>query len=339
MPPLRDWIDPAGVPVRILTRRSRGRRKDWVFAGQVAYTIWRLRHTYDVVYFLMQGLHLLTGLQVAHFLGKPIVMKIGGSRVVPEMRRSRAGRLELDWMQKWRIPVMILNQGMVEEALADGFSQDQLIWMPNPVDVDEFRPLPPAEAAEWRRRHDIPMDAFVIIYTGRLSHEKGLTGLLQGFSRASRGIPQALLLLAGDGALRPELERLGGELGLNSQNLRFLGRIPSSEIPSWLAASDIFALTSPSEGFSCALVEAMSVGLPSVVTAIPANLQLIEDGEHGLTVPFDDHDAIAQAFVRLCRDSALRQAMSVASRQRVVDNYSTIKVVERYEALFSGLLA
>jgi len=338
MPPLRDWIDPAGVPVSILTRRSRGRKKHWVFAYEVAYAIWSRRQSYDVVYFLMQGLHLAAGLPVAHLLKKPIVMKIGGSRVVPEMRRSRAGRWELDWMQQWRVPVMVLNEGMIEEALADGFVRDQLVWMPNPVDIDEFRPAQPGESTAWRESHGIPLDAQVIVYVGRLSHEKGLRELIGGFARVAAQAPKALLLLVGDGAMRPELEQFVGELGLNPGQIRFTGRVAAAEIPFWLRASDIFSLTSPSEGFSCALVEAMAVGLPSVVSAIPANLQLVEEGVHGLTVPFDDREAIGQAFLRLLGDCELRQSMGNAAHQRVVDNYSTVKVVERYEALFNGLL-
>ena len=84
MPPVREWVDPAGVPVRILTRHSRGRAKDFTFAAEVAWAIWRGRNEYDVVYFLMQGLHLAAGLPVARWAGKPIVMKVGGSGVIPE---------------------------------------------------------------------------------------------------------------------------------------------------------------------------------------------------------------------------------------------------------------
>jgi len=98
----------------------------------------------------MQGLHLAAGLPLAHFLKKPVVVKIAGSNVIPIMRKSRAGRLELDWMQQWRVPLMVLNTGMVEEALADGFSRDQIVWMPNPVDPDEFRPARPGESEAWR---------------------------------------------------------------------------------------------------------------------------------------------------------------------------------------------
>ena len=337
MPPLRDWVDPAGVPVTILTSRSRGRWKDWIFAAEVSRFIRSRHRTYDVVYFLMQGLHLAAGLPLAHFLKKPIVVKIAGSSVIPIMRKTRAGRLELDWMQRWRVPVMVLNTGMVEEALADGFARDRIVWMPNPVDPDEFRPPRPGESEAWRESHGIPSGSNVVIYVGRLSQEKGLRSLIGGFACAARNAPEALLLLVGDGASRPELESLARELGLNAGQIRFVGRVPAAEIPFWLRASDIYSLTSPSEGFPCALLEAMSAGVPSVVSAIPANLQLVDEAVHGLTIPFDDEELIGKAFLKLFSDAGLRKSMGLAARQRVVENYSTDKVIDRYEALFQCL--
>ncbi len=339
MPAVRNWIDPAGIPVTILTRQSRGVWKDRVFALEVARAIWSRRHSYDVVYFLMQGLHLAAGLPVARMLKKPSVMKVGGSNVIPGMRRSRMGRRELDWMQRWRVPVMVLNQGMKEEARADGFPEDQIVWMPNPIDPEEFRAALPGEPASWRESHGIPAGVSVVVYVGRLSREKGLRELIAGFARGIRRYPDALLLLVGDGAMRPELEALARAANLTPEQIRFTGRVPASEIPGWLRASDVFALTSPSEGFACALLEAMAVGLSSLVTAIPANLQLIDDGIHGLTVPFGDEEAAADAFQKLLHDPALRQKMGSAARLRAVENYSTVKVVERYEALFERVMS
>lgn len=337
MPLLREWVDPAGVPVTILTRRSRGKWKDWLFACEVAFAIWSRRRSYDVVYFLMQGLHLAAGLPVARILKKPVAVKVSGSIVIPEMRRSRAGRRELDWMQKWRVKLMVLNEGMVEQALEDGFEREQLVWMPNPVDPDEFRPAGPGEPAAWRESHDIPLNARIVIYVGRLSPEKGLRELVGGFARAARHLPEALLVLVGDGPMRPELDLLVRTAGLNPWQVRFIGRVSPAEIPFWLRAADIFSLTSPSEGFPCALLEAMAAGLPSVVSAIPANLQLVDEGVHGLTVPFGDEETMGEAFLKLWGDPGLRHRMAKAARQRVLDNYSTAKVVERYESLFNRL--
>src|SRR5580704_2795275 len=72
MPPVRDWIDPEGVPVRIYAARWKGVVKDFVFGLRVAGMLVRERRNYQLVYFLMQGFHLAVGLPVAKLLRKPI---------------------------------------------------------------------------------------------------------------------------------------------------------------------------------------------------------------------------------------------------------------------------
>ena len=338
MPPVREWVDPAGVPVRILTRNARGRWKDTVFALRVAWSLWRERRNYQIVYFLMQGLHLAAGLPVARALQKPIVMKVGGSGVIGRVRQSRIGRVELRWLRRWAARLLILNEGMMQEALEYGFPRDQMLWMPNPVDTEQFRPGQPEEIAKLRAGFGIPPGALVAVYVGRLSHEKGLPSLLSGFALAAREEPRAMLVLVGDGHMRSELEASAAKLGLGSSQVLFSGPVDPSEVPAWLRASDVFTLMSPSEGFSCALAEAMSAGLASVVSRIPANVQLIEDEIHGLLAPVGGDSAMAGALLRLFRDPALRGRMGQAARQRILDNYSTDQVAERYETLFAEVL-
>lgn len=338
MPPVRDWVDPTGVSVRILTNRSAGRIRDRIFALRVALEIWRTRHDYDVVYFLMQGLHLASGLPVARFAAKPAVVKISGSGIIPVMRQTSMGRRELNWLQRWKIPLMVLNEGMMDEARQAGFAREQLIWMPNPVDIDEFRPALRGEAAAWRERHGIGAAAKVGIYVGRISLEKGLPALIRGFAHAARSMPDAMLLLVGDGPMRGELEEMVRNLGADGERIRFVGRVTPGDVSGWLRASDVYALTSPNEGFACALLEAMATGLPSIVSDIPANLQLVDDGVHGITVPFDSETAIASAFENLLADPETRRRMGAAARERVVENYSTDKVAARYERMFESVL-
>jgi len=338
MPAVRDWVDPAGVPVRILTRKSRGKWKDKVFAAAVARQLWRERHNYEVVYFLMQGLHLAAGLPVARWLKKPVCMKFGGSNVIPLLTQSWMGRLELAWLRRWANRILVLNPGMTAEAREHGFTDDQLLWMPNPCDPHEFSPVDAAARAALRRDLNVPQDALAVLYVGRLSPEKGLVPLLKAFSIVSRKMPQAMLVLVGDGPQRLELQSQAAALGIPSDRVRFAGRVPISQVAGWLRIGDVFCMLSPSEGFSCALEEAMAAGLASVVTDIPANSQLVEDNVHGLLVPVDGDESAADALCRVLRDRPLREGMSRAARQRILDNYTLDHVCDRYERLFEEML-
>ena len=101
MPSLQDWIDPQGVPVRIYAHRKDGALKNIIYALRVAGMLIRERNNYQFVYFLMPGLHLAVGLPVARLLKKPILAKIAGSGEVPGMSKSRIGRQELRWLNRW----------------------------------------------------------------------------------------------------------------------------------------------------------------------------------------------------------------------------------------------
>src|SRR6185436_10830576 len=75
MPPVTDWVDPFGVPVRLFGGRWPASLRGYVFALAVAWTLFKERRNYEIVYFLMPGLQVVTGLLVAGLLDKPIVMK------------------------------------------------------------------------------------------------------------------------------------------------------------------------------------------------------------------------------------------------------------------------
>jgi glycosyltransferase involved in cell wall biosynthesis len=339
MPPLRDWIDPEGVNVRIYAGRWKGSMKDIVFALRVSGMIIREHRNYQFVYFLMQGLHLAAGLPTVRFLGKPILMKIAGSGVVPLMTRSFLGRLELRWLRKWAYRVMILNDGMREEAMAEGFAADQLYWMPNPVDTDNFAPRGYRERMELRRKFGIPTASATVLYCGRLAEGKALPELIDAFAIVAQQVPEALLVIVGDGPLRPKLAMQAEQLHLKENKLLFVGQVSPTEVRDWLTITDVFSLVSYSEGFPCALAEAMSTGLPSVASDIPAIRQLIDDGNHGFLTPVSDRESISRAIVQLLKDGALRSRMGIAARKRIVDNYSIGKVTDLYEGLFKQMLS
>lgn len=334
MPRGRDWIDPKGVPVRMYGGNWNRAARNIVYAFRVACMLVWERRNYDFVYFLMQGLHLAAGLPVARALGKPIVMKIAGSGEVPRMNRSFAGRFELRMLKQWARCVMILNEGMRQEAIAHGFNPQQLLWMPNPVDTDVFAPGTESAREELRARFQIPPASPVVLYCGRLAPEKALPSLLDAFSLVVEKLPNAYLVLIGDGPLRGDLERQARELQLGEKNIRFAGRVDPDEVCSWLKIADVFALVSYSEGFPCSLIEAMSAGLPSVVSAIVANQQLITDDLQGFLIPPGDSKAIAERVLRLLENPELRNRVGAAARRTILENYSTDLIADRYEELF-----
>lgn len=332
MPPLRRWTDPTGVPVRLYAAHWRGAMKNVMFALSVAWLLICERRNYQVVYFLMQGLHLAVGLPVAKLLGKTILMKVGGSGVLTAMARTPTGRLEIRWLRKWANRVMILNEGMRAEALAAHLPADRLVWMPNPVDTEQFSPLPDPQRRELRAQYEVPAGAFVIIYTGRLAPEKSLHLLVEAFASVRRQRAQAYLILVGDGPMREALTEQTRRLGCQDSTC-FAGSVAPLEIPRWLQMADVFALVSLNEGFPCALVEAMSAGLASVVSDIPANRQLVQPENHGLLSPPGDASAIAAALIRVLDDHELRSRMGAAARRSVKQQYATERVLERYETL------
>jgi glycosyltransferase involved in cell wall biosynthesis len=285
----------------------------------------------------MQGLHLAAGLPVAKALAKPVLMKISGSGIITILRGSFLGRLELDWLNRWAHKIMILNEGMRQEAQLAGLADEKLFWMPNPVDVEEFSPVSgEVEKQQLRNRLGLDPEAVVGIFVGRLAPEKELSSLVRAFGLLANTHPQAQLVIVGDGPLRKQLE---AEAAALSPRIVFVGRQPMDRVRLYLRAADYFALVSSLEGFPCSLVEAMATGLPSVVSRIPANLQLIEDGVHGHTATTGDAQSLAEAITKLVDEAPRRLRMGQASRQLVVDRFSTSRVAEMYESLFASALS
>lgn len=308
-----------------------------MFAAGVVWALIRKRREVRIAYFLMPGLQVLVGVPVARLLGLRVLMKFSGSGEIRKLTKGRLGRIELLLLRRFAHRIMALNPGMLEEAADAGFDRAQVVWMPNPVDTDEFCPCRDGARSDLRADLGLPDGAFVIVYVGRLSPEKELPSLIGAFAGIARGHPEAILALVGDGPSRATLVARVGELGLE-EKVRFTGMVGVASVLKWLQASDVFALVSSLEGFPCSLIEAMSAGLPSIVSDIPANTQLIEDGTHGLAVPLRNEESIAAGMLRLLGDRGLRTRLGMSARSLILENYSSEKVAERYEALFRELL-
>lgn len=331
MPAAESWLDSYGTPVECFGSSTRW--GTYAYTLGVLWRLWRKRHRYRLVYFLMPGLQVALGVPWAAWLNKTVVMKFSGSNEVLKLMASRMGRWELRALARYAHRILLLNDGMFAEAAAAKLPAAKLEWMPNPVDMRSFAPMAPAQRSALRGEFGIAAGEFTILFVGRLAPEKLLPVLLSGFADFARLHPQARLILVGDGPERATLESLAASLGVESV-VRFAGRSDPAAIPRWLQCADAFALLSRLEGFPVALLEAMAVGLPAVVSSIPANLQLITHGERGLTVPVGDASAVADAFTRLHSEPAQAAAWGAAARQYVETRFALDAIAARYQTLF-----
>jgi glycosyltransferase involved in cell wall biosynthesis len=338
MPPVKEWIDPCGVPVRIIGAAWPKRLRGYIFALGVAWTLFKERKNYEIAYFLMQGIHLVPGIPMAGMLGKRIVMKFSCSSEVRQMNDSLSGRIELRLLRYWASTILILNPGMVEEAKEVGLDLKLVDWMPNPIDTDDFRPCSPEERVEKRRELGLGPDTPVVVFVGRLHKQKELPWLVGAFAKVVQQKPDAVLALIGEGPLREEITQRVRDLGIQN-NVIFTGRLDSKGVLKWLQAADVFTLISAIEGLPCCVLEAMAAGLPPVLSDIPAHTQLVENEVHGLITELGNQDSIAQGLLRLLNDPELRAKLSAAARNRMIEQYSTGEVVTRYETLFRKMLA
>jgi len=141
-------------------------------------------------------------------------------------------------------------------------------------------------------------------------------------------------VVIGEGAARPELERLARELGV----------VDRVELPGWterpsevLPGFDVFCLPSRSEGFPLSIVEAMLAELPVLATRVGSVAELVVDGETGLVVERDDVDGLAAALGRL-HDDGLRERFGAAGRTRARERYTVEHMARAYEELWARVL-
>jgi glycosyltransferase involved in cell wall biosynthesis len=170
-----------------------------------------------------------------------------------------------------------------------------------------------------------PAGAMTIGIVAVLREEKDHGTLLRAMRLVVDEVPEAHLLVIGDGPLRSGLEELARQLGITG-NVTFAGS--RSDVAALLPALDVAVLSSTTECFPMAVLEAMACGVPVVGTAVGGVPEMIEDGVTGYLVPPRDARAMADALVKVLRDPA-RDAMGRAARDRVLAEFTLGRSVAR----------
>ena len=200
--------------------------------------------------------------------------------------------------------------------------------MPNP-----YIPRPSGTDADLRAELGVGADVPLVGTAARMRPQKALHVLVDAFASVSRTLPEARLLLAGDGPCRPRLERHVAALGL-ADRVHFLGM--REDVDALLRALDVAAMSSSFEGSPLFAFESMANEAPLVATAVGGLNDIFEHGRSALLVPAGDSEALADSIVTLLRDPERRRRIAAAAHAEL-ESYTIERVVERYVALYERL--
>lgn len=186
-----------------------------------------------------------------------------------------------------------------------------------------------------REELGIPADAPLVGTVANFRPSKGHSILLEAAVSVRRAIPQVRFVLVGLGPLESDIRRRVRDLGLEGSVI-FTGA--RDDAPRLAGAFDVFALASVYEGLAIALIEAMALGRPSVVTRVGGLTEVVEHGKQALLVDAGDPKGLANAIITLLRDDQLRHQLGEAARRRA-EKFDIRKAVRRHEEVYSELLA
>lgn len=204
-----------------------------------------------------------------------------------------------------------------------------------------YHGLDPAAVHLWspsdgvREELGIPHEAPIVGTVANFRGGKGHSILLEAAVLVRDLVPAVRFVLVGHGPLEAEIRRRAAELGLDG-TVVFTG--VREDAPRVAGAFDLFALPSLSEGLAIALIEAMALGRPAVVSRVGGLTEVVEHGKQGLVVNPGDPPALAEAIVTLLRDVGLRQQLGEAGRVRAA-TFDIRNAVRRHEEVYTELLA
>lgn len=208
-----------------------------------------------------------------------------------------------------------------------------LLCIPNGIRLERFSCSNAKSRNGLAAKLGLAADSRIIGTVGRLQPVKDQGNLLEAFARTRQVIPSAALVVIGDGPLRDPLQRCALELGI-AGSVRFLG--DRSDVHELLTGLDIFALSSVSEGYSVALLEACAAGLPIVATDVGGNHEIVRDGVNGFLVPGRDPKSFSAALIGLLQAPGRAAEMADAGRLWAHAEGSFRTMAARYLSLYCG---
>lgn len=318
---LAEQLQESGLPPRIVPARGS-------FNARYLSTLLRLarQQRSDVIVAHLYGSSVYAGI-AGTLLSIPVVSVLHGQIDVSDAERFSS--LKAAIIRRASRKVIFVSQRLLDELGPRlRLTAAQCAVIPNGVDTKVFRP---GRDRSIRAELGVSDDTTLIGAIGNVRTPKAYDVLL----RATRALVDRSrrfhLVIAGDcaNALGRELEQLRRDLDLD-RHVTFLGLRP--DVARVLNNLDVFVLSSHTEGFSIACIEAMACGVPVVATRSGGPEQILE-GEAGLLVPTNDPKSLALAIERIVSSKELAATLTARATERVHEQYALATMLSRYEAL------
>ena len=353
---LRQYENYGNVSVHRLAPVGSGQLKKWGLLLSSLPALIRVRDQYDLIFVSGYRIIGLTAVLIGKLFRKPVILKadsqgeMSGEFFESGLRQFGISRSSLPFRLFLAFRNVILKKADAFSAISPEIASEwtstkvplnKIHLIPNGVDPTRFAPANPKQKSFLREKLNLPQDAIIAIYTGRLVSYKGLPLLLKVWDEIRPRHENAILLLAGTGGL--DIHNCEAQLhdyvatsaGLK-ENVLFLG--PVQNIPEYLRAADLFVFPTENDAFPSSLIEAMSCGLPIVTTPVGAIKTIVAHQETGLIVQPGNRQQLFEALVVLISDKTLSSQLGQAARRRVQERYSAESMIKKYLALFQSTL-
>jgi glycosyltransferase involved in cell wall biosynthesis len=220
------------------------------------------------------------------------------------------------------------------DALQNYGVQSPIAILPTGLEANQLKP---GDGARFRSRHGIAPNRPMLLYVGRVAHEKNIDFLLQCFKRVHAAVPEALFVITGEGPAREHLQSLARKLQLEAA-IKFIGYLErDTELLDCYRAGDLFVFASRTETQGLVLLEALAQGTPVVSTMHMGTRDVLHNTQ-GTRVVTEDETEFSQACIELLRDATARQQLASRAPQDA-ERWSSREMTGRLVQLYSDVIA
>lgn len=288
--------------------------------------------------------HAMAGYMAREISGLPYLVTLHGSDV-HTLGLDPAYKPVVKFTVEKANAVTAVSQFLQKRAYEGLGIEREIHVVPNFVDTKQFQPLDScrltveAGCVGMRRGEDaetIDPEEKVLLHISNFREVKRVTDLIEIMRIVVNEIPNSRLIIVGDGPERIDVERRIEKLDL-CNNVHLLGvRTNMQEI---FCGTDAFLLNSTLEGMPLVLLEAMACGVPVVTTPAGGVPELVRPGVDGIVTKGFEHDEFAKAVIGILEKDSLRKNLAKAGRKRVIESFSSERIVPMYEKVFEEAVA